>query len=182
MSVTSFIFNYISSFISHNQVYKNCSLSFLYHQVFAIIMSLDRFVKQFFNKRSSDTLNINLVCPENFNLKLILDDLAAEIGASSSSSSIDQNLIIFEFNPSEKLELKFDHSIFAEGFTESIIRNIGQIYPHEFEVCGERCNNDTNIHILKIDLPPELYPRVQWFVYLFLDGMADKKIGRRWIK
>lgn len=146
-------------------------------------MLLKRFVKPFFNKKLSDKLNINLVCYKDSNLKLILDKVAPEIGAFSTDSPTDlKKSIIFEFNPSEKLELKFDHSNFAEGFTESVTRNIGKIWLHEFEVCGEGCNNDPDNHTLIINLPPELYPNIQWFVYLFLDGITDKRIGRRWIK
>ncbi len=153
--------------------------TFLYSRVLLISVPLKKLAK--LSQKSNDKCNIALVCSKDSNLKNIVDEIALEIGASTNDNQASsKNSLLLEIAPSEKLVLQFDHSNFADGFTESVTRNIGKIWQQEFEVCGEGCQKGSNA--VKIYLPPELYSRVQWFVYLFLDGLTDKRIGRRWIK
>lgn len=143
-------------------------------------MPLKKLVGLFSNKKSQNKLNIGLTCSNNAHLKSIVDEIATELSALSPENS--DLMLSLEFNPSEKLILQFDQTNFADGFTESITRNIGKIWQQEFEV-DERWQHKNPDHpAARINLPPELYSRAQWFVYLFLDGLVDKKIGRRWIK
>lgn len=144
---------------------------------------LVNFVWFFLNKKFADETRIILLSSSDPDLKPIVERIAKETGILLTAHPTDtENVFIFKFYPSNKLELQFDHSNFAEGFTESIIRNIEKIWLNEFEVCGENCKNDLDGNIVKICIPPNLYSKIQWFIYLFLDGLAYRRIGRRWIR
>lgn len=145
-------------------------------------MSFNKFLKSLFNKKKYNDNGI-AVTSDDSHLRKRLVKIAMEAGFSSITTlSQSEYSILLEFIPSQKLKLEFDNSIFADGFTESITKNIGQIWHNDFEICGEAYRNHLKNTVFKISLPIELYPKIQWFIYLILDGMVDKRIGRRWIR
>lgn len=142
-------------------------------------MPLKKQVKLFSNKRYHDIYTIDIICSDP-DLKKTVEDIAHEVGASNRENPNNpEDSVSIEFNPSKKLILKFSDSDFAEGFKESLTRNLMRIWKQEFEIFGDESSISSYVRIF---LPPGLFPRVRWFVYLFLDGIADKRIGRRWIK
>ena len=145
-------------------------------------MPFNKFMKSLFNKKKHNENDV-VVTSDDSHLRNLLVQIVMEAGISSMTTlSQSEYSILLEFTPSQKLKLEFDNSIFADGFTESITRNIGQIWHDDFKICGEAYQKHLKNTVFKIYLPIELYPKIQWFIYLVLDGMVDKRIGRRWVR
>lgn len=144
-------------------------------------MPLNRFIRKISDTKSKEQLNLNLISKDP-DLKKSIKEIAGEIGALADDLNAQKNSMVIEFIPSKKLLLQFDGSMFAEGFSESVEKNIEKIAQNGFQLQDtEKYNGFSEISV-RIHLPLELYTRTRWFVYLFLDGLADKRIGRRWIK
>jgi carbonic anhydrase len=143
-------------------------------------MPLNRFIKKISDKKSKELLNIILFSQDPA-LKKSIKEIAGEIGAFEEDFLVQTNSMVIEFIPSKILFLQFDGSIFAEGFSESVKKNIEKIEQNGFQLQNIEKHNDFSEISVRIHIPSELFIRTRWFVYLFLDGFADKRIGRRWI-
>lgn len=143
-------------------------------------MPLNRLTRKISDIRSKERLYLILISKDP-DLKKSINEIAGEIGALADDLIARKNSMVIEFIPSNKLLLQFDGSMFAEGFSKSVEKNIEKIWQNGFQLHDtEKYNGFSEISV-RIHLPSELYSRTRWFVYLFLDGLADKRIGRRWI-
>jgi|GEM_PF-4628414 len=143
-------------------------------------MPLNRFIRKITDTKCIERLNLILISKDP-ELKKSIKEIAGEIGALTDDLITQKNSIVIEFIPSKKFLLQFDGLMFAEGFTESVEKNLEKTGQNGFQLLDtEKLNGFSEIFV-KIHLPSELYTRMKWFVYLFLDGLADKRIGRRWI-